>query len=355
MFLSIIIPVFNTPTQCFSRCIESVLNSDNNEFEIIIVDDGSKDELSEDYVKICANYNNIRYYKKFNEGVSIARNYGISLSMGEYIAFVDADDTVSDVFIKRAYEISQITKPDLIVGRIEYMPAVETNQYTGEKDLYYDRNDISDIKLAYIKSLTGNIIQDNTFSILGSPCGRLYKKSCLENIRFPERISHWEDQIFNRVFFDNIDSAVIVSDVWYTYYQNDFSAFHSDFDQHYIEKGIQFWNVWNELNKKEVDKKLKKYYQIRDVSWFFLAVENGIVNSKCKYSDKVKQIKFLYSIDLFVNARQALKYKDYHYYLDKIKLCLFKNELCGFMILLYKLKKVYYDLRGMLDDSKNFK
>src|SRR5437868_7134370 len=95
--VSVIIPTYNRG-KLITRAVNSVLNQTFNDFEIIIVDDGSKDETK----NILMPYQNqkknrIKYFYQENRGISAARNRGIKESTGEYIAFLDSDDEwVSD-------------------------------------------------------------------------------------------------------------------------------------------------------------------------------------------------------------------------------------------------------------------
>lgn len=92
---SFIIPVYNAD-KYLRKCIESLVHQEgtHENFEVILVDDGSNDKsglICKEYENI---YENIKYYKKSNEGVSIARNYGIDKASGKYFIFVDSDDIV---------------------------------------------------------------------------------------------------------------------------------------------------------------------------------------------------------------------------------------------------------------------
>lgn len=91
---SIIIPVYNID-KYISRCIDSiVLNSRIDNYEILLIDDGSTDNSSHICKVYAASYSNVYYYRKKNGGLSDARNYGICRSNGQYIIFVDGDDYV---------------------------------------------------------------------------------------------------------------------------------------------------------------------------------------------------------------------------------------------------------------------
>ena len=95
MKLSIIIPVYNTE-QTLEKCVDSVLQSSLNNFEIILVNDGSTDNSA----NICESYKNnypeqVLVIHQKNQGLSAARNAGLGIAKGQYITFVDSDDYIS--------------------------------------------------------------------------------------------------------------------------------------------------------------------------------------------------------------------------------------------------------------------
>ena len=91
--VSIIVPVYKVEN-VLHYCIDSILNQTYNNFELILIDDGSPDSSG----KICNEYAKrdlrIKVFHKENEGVSVARNTGIELAKGKYICFVDSDDYI---------------------------------------------------------------------------------------------------------------------------------------------------------------------------------------------------------------------------------------------------------------------
>lgn len=105
--ISVIIPVYNAE-KYLSDCLNSVLKQDNQDFEIIIVDDGSTDKsplICDDYAQKDSRFHIIH---KKNEGVSIARNVALDISKGKYIAFIDADDNISTDFLSIPEEFKEI-------------------------------------------------------------------------------------------------------------------------------------------------------------------------------------------------------------------------------------------------------
>ncbi len=114
--ISIIIPVYNSE-KVIARCLESVLNQDYKNIEIIIINDGSKDrsqEIIEQYSKIDGR---IKIIKTENQGVSSARNLGIQNASGKYVCFLDADDYVDKDMYNEL--VKQIKENDMVICRME--------------------------------------------------------------------------------------------------------------------------------------------------------------------------------------------------------------------------------------------
>lgn len=112
-FFSVIIPVFNAELTIV-ECVQSVLAQTFVDFEIIIINDGSNDEtktLLEDFCKV---FSKIKIFHQDNQGVSSARNVGLTLSAGEYIAFLDADDFWYPNKLNEYYVSIKKQQPDVL-------------------------------------------------------------------------------------------------------------------------------------------------------------------------------------------------------------------------------------------------
>lgn len=94
MEISVIIPVYNTNIQDLMSCLESIRTQTFANYEIIIVDDGSKIDIAECLDDFAVKDKKISVYHKCNEGVSEARNYGVKKANGNYVLFADADDLI---------------------------------------------------------------------------------------------------------------------------------------------------------------------------------------------------------------------------------------------------------------------
>jgi glycosyltransferase involved in cell wall biosynthesis len=116
-YFSIVIPVFNKE-KFVAKTIKSVLAQAFSDFEIIVVDDGSTDESEAKILEI--NDNRIRYYSKKNEGVAVARNFGVDKATSDYVCFLDADDYWYPDFLKTMYQhTSEIPAQKVFVAAIE--------------------------------------------------------------------------------------------------------------------------------------------------------------------------------------------------------------------------------------------
>ena len=113
--LSIIIPIYNTPEEYFSKCLASLQCAHAHEVEIIAVDDGSKPEFSAKIQKLIdSSPLDIQYYKKENGGQNSAREYGLERSDGQHIFFMDADDYVDTAALDDVISLLRNNHPDIL-------------------------------------------------------------------------------------------------------------------------------------------------------------------------------------------------------------------------------------------------
>lgn len=170
--ISIIVPVYNVE-KYLKRCMESLLNQTYSNLEIILIDDGSTD-LSGQMCDEYANADNrVKVLHQRNAGQAVARNRGLDIATGEYIGFVDSDDSCDLSMYAHMVDYLEKKQLDVVIcGRFAIRGDEKTPFY------YYDENRILDIN--EIRQL---ILTDQ----LGSqPCDKLFKKFLWEGVRFPE-------------------------------------------------------------------------------------------------------------------------------------------------------------------------
>lgn len=144
MMVSIIIPCYNK-AEYLRDTLDSVLNQDFSEWECIIVNDGSEDETDSIAEMYCTKDTRFKYIFQNNEGVSAARNNGIRMSSGKYILPLDADDLVSNNFLREAVTYMENNQCCKLV-----YPLVE---YFGEKDGLYELPEYSFEKELWVNLL----------------------------------------------------------------------------------------------------------------------------------------------------------------------------------------------------------
>lgn len=203
--ISIIVPVYNTE-RFLNKCIDSILNQTYTDWELILVDDGSKDNSG----KICDEYEKddrrIKVIHKSNGGVSSARNAGLSMAQGKYVCFIDADDWVESTYLED-FQLDRV-ESDFYVSGASY--DVYDNAYS---QLIYKQKfckDISDIKNQFMAQK----LDEN-----GYPWGKIYKLSAIRdnNLNFNTSLSINEDHIFVFQYYYIINSLSIVPSGKYHY------------------------------------------------------------------------------------------------------------------------------------------
>ena len=187
--ISIVIPVYNAE-KYIAKCIESILHQTYINWELLLIDDGSKDsskEICESFEKIDSR---IKYIYKDNGGVSSARNVGIDNAKGEYISFVDSDD-----FVEEDYCLQLVSLKEEQIGLV----ALGLNKYdaNGNKKIVSHR--LSRGKISY-NDMCKILVDDGTMSgfTLHSACATLFETNIInaKHIRFNEKVKFNEDGLF---------------------------------------------------------------------------------------------------------------------------------------------------------------
>lgn len=192
--ISVIIPIFNS-SEYISYCIESVLTQTYQDFEVLLVDDGSTDNTSSICKKYAEQDNRVKYFYKENSGVSATRNYGLNRASGKYIMFIDSDDFFCDnSLFEKCVKSAHDNLNSLIV--FNCMLLKTDNTYVCNKP-FNVKNSCSMIEIiscciAPIKSTM------NIFPLFRAVWGKLFDREIIEkyNIRFDGKMHHSEDEIF---------------------------------------------------------------------------------------------------------------------------------------------------------------
>ena len=178
--ISVIVPVYNVE-KYLCRCIDCILAQTFTDFELLLIDDGSKDKSGEICDEYAAQDSRIRVFHKQNGGASSARNVGLNHAIGEYICFCDADDWVEQTWLLSFSE--RMDDNDMLISSF--------NVYENEKKVESKTFDSSNDKKRIIKELE----HENVSGYLWCKC---FRKSIIDryNVRFNEAYTIWEDMDF---------------------------------------------------------------------------------------------------------------------------------------------------------------
>lgn len=219
--VSVIIPAYNSE-KTIKRCVNSVISQTYPELEIIIINDGSTDSTRDAIEEIEGKEKRLRCITQKNKGAAEARNTGLSMATGEYVAFIDSDDYISKELISELVKSLESTSADIVISTLladaQYYPFTDNKSRTlktAELDNYF-----SELYLSYS---------------LNSVCGNLYKKDIAQNCTFFRKLRIGEDLTFNYQYIEKINKITFVPIQGYHYIANVMSATHtfsiSDFEQ----------------------------------------------------------------------------------------------------------------------------
>ena len=329
MKYSLIIPTYNSE-KTIEKCIKSILNQTYNNFEIIIVNDGSTDNTIEILKKF--KDKRIKIINQKNHGVSFSRNTGIKECSGDYINFIDSDD-----FIKKntLEEINKKLNDNKTIDILRYNFMYDNNNYSGiSNDLYKFSNKLINIcKIEDKEKLMHHFFTKYESIPTFSPL-LFIKSNVCKKIKFDEKLSYLEDSDFylslvenskniylldkknyivttsqnsaSRNIFrreSNIYSILNLNEKWSKKYNFDKKLYIDICTTHAYAIGSMIPDVYL-INKKEFSKKLKKIYNYSSFDTIFSNLDLSNLKLKDKHlisalrKKKVIQVKILLNIIL---------------------------------------------------------
>ncbi len=210
--ISVIVPVYNAE-KSLSRCIDSILKQTFTDFELLLVNDGSKDRSGEICDKYAASDSRVRVFHKENGGVSSARNVGLNNAKGEWVTFCDADDWTYDCWLKNFAE-NFSNDYQLIVQGFEADCLIAD----GDKSIIYGFD--------YKGPVKDGLILLNNNNIIGYLWVKAFKNEIINSydIRFNEELRFTEDVHFVLEYLFKTESMFSVKSVGYYYYMPDWSV-----------------------------------------------------------------------------------------------------------------------------------
>lgn len=324
MLLSVIIPIYNA--EKFLRAtVESVLSQDFKDFEVILVDDGSKDRSGELCDALANEHKQIVVIHKNNGGVSSARNAGIDAARGKYLTFIDADDKIDKKMLSDLlHECESKNADKVFCGHDEVLEngthVFNVGHFPSRRLL--NRDDI--INTMLLAGCSGD-------SLMNSVCGGIFKAELVKKhqLRFKDR-PMGEDWYFNMQYCDLIESAVYVDEPYYKYLRNEGSAVSA-----YHPQQFELWIENRSLRRNLISKyNLKVDTEIIDSKWVTKVLFYAIQVIKNDISPKTK-LRQIFGNKEFVKALNNASKIEIRFFKPVVWL-LKKNKL-NYAILLLKL------------------
>ncbi len=242
MKFSIIIPAYNAD-KTLNRCFDSILAQTFKDFEVIVVNDGSKDKTKQIIDHYADTDSRISAIHKPNGGVSSARNEGLSYASGEYIVFIDADDYIDKDYL----ESFSKSNADIIVCGFKMFGNSSNKSIPSPQFITGHEN------------ICNHLCDNISKSYFRTPWSKAFKSSIIKrnNCKFDTAIRFGEDSDFNFRVFANADSIEIISTAAYNYYSEN------------------PYNKWT-LTPKEYKYSIEKIF-------------NSIDNMHCSHAEKAKK------------------------------------------------------------------
>ena len=181
--ISIITPTYNVE-EFIEEQISSLINQNLNNVELVIVDDGSKDNTLSILKKLAKKHPEMTLISQENQGPSRARNVGLDVFRGDYLYFVDADDVVPQGALKALYEAAQIEEADIVTGR--------SLSFNSTGSWYIGGHYNAGLFNEGVRSFSTN--PELVYSL--GPASKLYQRKIVKDLRMPENIKIGEDQPF---------------------------------------------------------------------------------------------------------------------------------------------------------------
>ncbi len=262
MKFSVIIPVYNCADKLHIS-VDSILNQTFQDFELILVNDGSKD----DSLKVCRLYtakdSRVKVLNQTNSGAGPARNNGIEQASGDYLVFCDADDFYEPIALKSFARATE-KNPDIIISSYQ-----EFKYSTGGEVIVCSKRMMEPQEVTDLNEVRKAYIEFRKQSVITAPWGKAYRRSVVvENeIKFAN-LRRCQDVAFNLSFYDHVYSVTVIPEITYNYQTPDDDSYlkkfpvnmfdiHKTIYQMTVEKLVK-WDVLTDREKRFLDEHLMR-------------------------------------------------------------------------------------------------
>lgn len=336
--ISIVIPIYNAQ-DFIVRCLESILAQTFCNYEVILVNDGSKDDSEKIITEFIKGKSNWFLISKINEGTAKTRNFGIAQTKGDYINFIDADDFVQNTYLEKLYTSLINTNSDLACcGYYDHsnLGVHPLHNFSGNSSATIGTNEFSKLLFSQI----GGVLWDKLFD------AQIIRAN---NLKMSLDIYYYEDSLFILDYLCYTNRISIVEEPLYNYNRINEQSFTKKINYKWKQNIINF--------NTEIDKKLRKLNFTgsevntiigRNISVFVVSVFDYEKLENYSFSERNKIVSGIvrdpFVIDHFKMHDSRAVYRPFSYFI--------KNKMTGMVLayswLLHVLKAGYsfYKKRG---------
>lgn len=296
--ISLIVSVYNTE-QYLPRCIDSILQQTFCDFEIILVDDGTKDNAGD----ICDEYagkdSRIRVIHQKNSGLALARKRGLSVARGKYIMFVDSDDWIDKQMLEIMYIQAKKVNADVVCAQFRRVDE--------EGHILTQNMPFGTIVCENQKEMIYHMHVSRKLS--ASACTKLISKESMKHIHFPGDLAIGEEHDMVIQLILQTSKLVLMDNVFYNYFIRSNSISHSGYNQKYANSLNNYITIERKLEQlvPEYKTELRGFY-----AEFEMAVITAMCRNKKFDRDVINQLRYIlreYKLDIVSNKTTPLYMK----------------------------------------------
>lgn len=296
--ISILIPCYNVE-KYLSQCLDSVINQTYRDLQIVLVDDGSKDNTWSILQEYAAKDSRIEIYHQENQGVASARNHLLTKIKGDYFLFVDSDDWIEPDMVEFLAKKAQTNNADMVTCGVVKNENTVSNDFEEKK---YTQEQA-------VKEFLRHV------SFRGSLCNKLININLLHNEpRFRHGISYGEDALFCWELLKTAKVVVYTDCQLYHYRMNDESISHGDFGP----KKLSGHEVWSQICN-DVEKLFPQYF---DISLARFCIEDTLLLRNAAHT----RYKNIHNIKMLQHT-----IKQHWKYLNMVNITSIKMKLYAFL------------------------
>lgn len=333
--VSVVIPVYNVE-KYIENSTECLMQQTYSNLEIILVDDGSKDNSGKICDNIAKNDSRIKVIHKQNGGVSSARNEGLKLVTGKYLYFMDSDDWIEKDFIEKMVMKIEQYKLDICICNF-------SENYANHNKIFSKNN--NEVEFNSIEGIKEILKQDGSNLFLGHLWNKLFLTEKVKDLLFNENSSIYEDLEYVYKAFKISNKIMYIPYVGYHYVQRNMSAMYSEFSSKTFSSIAVAKYIFEDVLKFKDE-------ELNNMAISFFIRTNLKQASMCSYSNG--NIKYLNEIQENIKeVNHLINDKQYYTIKDKIfiKLIILNTKLFNvFYTFIIKPKKK----KILQEERKNF-